>query len=193
MVRVNLKFDGWRYKTIGQLFYVDSSFVHHYIDISEFNWSHSPEPPNLGQNWWFFLSHVTLKFDRWPWKTIGHLICTTSSFVHHFVAIGELKLELQFENAQFGSKLTISWAVWPWNLTDDLEKQQGSSPKQHQALCIISLSDVNLNWSYGPETDKFGFDLCDLDFWPWPFAWTSLPSYHGNHSWKFHNDTMMGT
>ena len=56
------------------------------------------ETPNLGQNWQFF-SHVTLKFDGRPWKTIGHLFSATSSFVQHFVAIGELKLELQSGNA----------------------------------------------------------------------------------------------
>ena len=39
-----------------------------------------------------------LKFDRWPWKTIGHLFYTTSSFVHHFIVIGEFKLELQSRN-----------------------------------------------------------------------------------------------
>ena len=96
-----------------------------------------------------FVSHVTLQFDVWPWKTIGHLVYTTSNFVHHFVAIGEFKLELQSGKAQFGSKstivhhfvsigdlklelqsgyaqsgsnLTIFGAVWPRNLTDDLEK-----------------------------------------------------------------------
>ena len=69
-----------------------------------------------------FLSCVTFKFDRRPWKTIGHLFYATSSFVHHFVAIGEFKLELQSGNAQFGSKSMIFLAVWPWNLTDDLEK-----------------------------------------------------------------------
>ena len=40
-----------------------------------------------------FLSCVTLKFDGWPWKTIGHLFNTKSSFVHHFKSIGELKLK----------------------------------------------------------------------------------------------------
>ena len=35
---------------------------------------------------------------------------------------------------------------------------------------------MNSNWSYGPETAKLGVDLCDLDLWPWPFAWTSLLS-----------------
>ena len=70
-----------------------------------------------------FLSRVTLQFDVWPWKTKGHLFYATSSFVHHFVAIGDFKLELQSGNAQFGSKWTIFRAVWPWNLTDDLEKE----------------------------------------------------------------------
>ena len=69
------------------------------------------------------LSHVTLKFDRWPWKTIGHLFYATSSFVQHFVAIGEFKLELESGNAQSGSNLSIFSAVWPWNLTDDLQIQ----------------------------------------------------------------------
>ena len=69
-----------------------------------------------------FFSWVILQFDVWPWKTIGHLFYATSSFVHHFVAIGEFKLELQPGNAQFGSNSTIFRAVWHWNLKDDLEK-----------------------------------------------------------------------
>ena len=70
-----------------------------------------------------FERRVTLKFDGWPWKTIGHLFYATSSFVHHFVPIGEFKLELQSGNARSGSNSTIFSAVWPWTLTDDLEKQ----------------------------------------------------------------------
>ena len=49
-----------------------------------------------------FYSPVTLKFDRWPWKTIGPQFYATSSFVHHFVAIDEFKLELQSGNANLG-------------------------------------------------------------------------------------------
>ena len=70
-----------------------------------------------------FWSHATLKFDGWPWKTIWHLFCATSSFVHHFIPIGEFKFELQSGNAQFGSKSTIFWAVWPRNFTDAPQKQ----------------------------------------------------------------------
>ena len=68
-----------------------------------------------------FLSCVTLKFDGWPWKTIGHLFYTTPSFVQHFKSMGEFKLELQSGNAQFGSKseiflsrVTLKCDGWPW-------------------------------------------------------------------------------
>ena len=44
------------------------------------------------------------------------------------IDIDEFKLGLQSGNIQFGSKSTIVLAVWPWNLTDDLEKQYDISP-----------------------------------------------------------------
>ena len=53
--------------------------------------------------------YVTLKFDGKPWKSIGHLFYTTTSFVHHFKAISEFKLELQSGNAEFRSKSAIVW------------------------------------------------------------------------------------
>ena len=68
------------------------------------------------------LSRVTMKFDGWPWKTIGRIFYATSSYVHHVVAIGELKLELQSGNSQFGSKLPMFCPMLPWNLIYDLEK-----------------------------------------------------------------------
>ena len=85
-----------------------------------------------------FYSRTTLKFDGWPCKKIGYLFYATSSFVQHFVAIGEFKLELQSGNAQSGSNSTIFRAVWPWNLTDDLQKQYGTSSMLLRALCSIS-------------------------------------------------------
>ena len=88
---------------------------------------YSPETLNSTQNRRFSVpreaSRVTLKFKRWHWETIGHLSYATSSLVHHFVAIGEFKLELQFGNAKFGSKSMILWAAWNWNLTGDIEKR----------------------------------------------------------------------
>ena len=84
--------------------------------------------------------------------------------------------------------------VWPGNLKDDLEKQWGTSPKQLQALCIISSSYVNSNWSYSPETAKMVFDLCDRDLWPMTLDFCmDITFVNGNNSWKFHDDTMTGT
>ena len=40
-----------------------------------------------------FSTPVTVKFDGWPRKTIGHVFYTTSSFVYHFKSIGEFKLD----------------------------------------------------------------------------------------------------
>ena len=60
-----------------------------------------------------FSAPVTVKFDGWPQKTIGHFFYTTSSFVHHFKSIGEFKLDLESRNTQFGSKW---WYVIPCDL-----------------------------------------------------------------------------
>ena len=60
------------------------------------------------------------------------------------------------------------------------------------AVCMISLPYVNSNWS--PETAKLGVDLRDLDLWPLTLTFCmDITSVHGNNSWKFHDDTMMGT
>ena len=59
------------------------------------------------------LSRVTLKFDGWPCKTIGHLSYATSSFVQHFIAIGEFKLELQSGTPNLGQ---IRWFLEPCDL-----------------------------------------------------------------------------
>ena len=67
---------------------------------------------------------VTLKFDRWPWKPIGHLFYATSSFVHHFAAIIQLKNGVTVLKRPIWVKIgDFFYPVWPWNLADDLEKK----------------------------------------------------------------------
>ena len=56
-------------------------------------------------------------------KIKDSFLYATSSFVYHFIAICEFILELQYRNAQFRSNYAIFCHVWPWNLTDNLEKQ----------------------------------------------------------------------
>ena len=151
---VTLKFGRRSWKTIGHLFYTASSFVHHFIAISEscdleiwqktLKINRAPLLNNIKRcvsfhhHMWIqtgvtvqkrqiwvkiddILSRATLRFDRWPSKTTGHLFYAISSFVHRFKAIGELKLELQSGNTKFGSKLTIFFSCvtlkfdgWPW-------------------------------------------------------------------------------
>ena len=101
--RATLKFDGWPCKTIGHLFYATSklsaSFCSHWWIQTSITVQKRPIWVKLDD----FQSRATLKFDGWPCKTIGHLFYATSSFMHHFVPIGEFKLELQSGNAQSGS------------------------------------------------------------------------------------------
>ena len=99
---VTLKFDGWHWKTIGHLVYAMLSHVHHFKAIGEFKLKLQSGNAQFGSKSAIFLSRVTLKFDGWPWKTIGHLFYVASTFVHHFIAISEFKLKLQSGNAQFG-------------------------------------------------------------------------------------------
>ena len=67
-----------------------------------------------------FFSRVTLQFDLWPWKTIGHLFYSTSSFAHHFAAIGELKLELESNLGQIQRFLEpCDLAIWLMTLKNN--------------------------------------------------------------------------
>ena len=125
-----------------------------------------------------FLSHVTLKFDRWHWKTIGHLSYATSSFMHRSIAIGEFKLELQSGNAQFGSKSTIFLAVWPWNLTDDLENNRAPLLSNIK-LCTSFHRHIWIQTGVTVRRLLNGVMISvtlTFDLWPWPFAWTSCLS-----------------
>ena len=192
---MTLKFDGWPSKTIGHLFYATSSFVHHFVAaLVNSNWSYSPEAPNLGQIRRFLAAcdlgiwRMTFKNNRTP------LLCYFKLCAPLRSGIGEFKLELQSGNAQSGWNSTIFSTVWPWNLRADLEKQKGTSPKQHQAICIISSSYVKSNWSYSPETVKLGCDLYDFDLWSLTLTFCmDLTLVLGDSSWKFHDDMMMGT
>ena len=121
--RVTFKLDGWPWKTTDHLFYDTLSFVHHFNAIGIFKLKLQSRNAQFGSKSTIFLAVWPRNFTSDPEKTIGHLFYATSSFEHHFVPIGEFKLELQSGNAQSGSNSTIFSAVWPWHLTEDLQKQ----------------------------------------------------------------------
>ena len=103
------------------------------------NLSYSSETLNSRQNR-RFLSCVTLKFDEWPWRTIGHLFYVSSSLVHRFIAIREFKHELQSGDAKFGSKLMIFCSVWPWNLRKMSFKNNKAPLLYYFKLCVLFCS-----------------------------------------------------
>ena len=73
--------------------------MHHFGAIGKFKLELQSGNGQFGSKSTIFFSRVTLQFDVWPWKTIEHLFYSTSSFVHDFVAIGVLNLELESGNA----------------------------------------------------------------------------------------------
>ena len=153
---MTLQYDGWPWKIIGHLFCITSSFVHHFKSISELKL----EIQSGNAQFWIkidhFFSRETLQFAARPWKTIGHLFNATSSFVHHFIAIGEFKLELQSGNAQFGSKSTIflsyvtfQFDVWPWKTIVHLTYATSSFVHHVVAIGEFKLESQSGNVQFG--------------------------------------------
>ena len=72
LARVTLKFNVWHWKTIGLLFYADSSLVHHSIAISEFKLELQSGNAQYGSKTAIFcpcdleIWHMTLKKNRAP-------------------------------------------------------------------------------------------------------------------------------
>ena len=79
------------------------------------------------------LWRVTLKFDGWPWKTIGHLSYTTSNFVHHYIMICDWSYRSETVNLSldlcdldlrplaltFGMDITFISGNYLWEFHDD--------------------------------------------------------------------------
>ena len=157
-----MKFDRWPWKTVRHIFCAMLSSVHHFKAIGEFKLMLQSGNPQFGSKSVFFVlcdlddRYLTddLEKNRAPLKCYFKLCASFRS--HRCIQSGVTVRK---------RPSTIFVAMWPWNLMDDIEKQYGTYPKQHQALCMIS-SYVNSNLSYGPETVKFGLDLCDINLWP---------------------------
>ena len=191
---MTLKFDGSPWKTIAHLFYANLSFVHHSIAIGQIKLELQSGNAKFGSKSMIFVP-CDLEIWRVTFKNNSHIFYATSSFSHHFIAMGKFKLQLQSYNTQFGKivyfspcdleiwrmtlernraphltyfKLCASFhshrsiqtlvtvrkrqirvkigdlpcPVWPWNLTDDLEKQQGTYSMVLQAVCMVTLPYV---------------------------------------------------
>ena len=138
-----------------------------------------------------FFSRVTLKFDGWPWKTIGHLFYATSSFVHHLVAIGEFKLKLQSRNAQSGSNSTIlepcDLEIWRMTLKNN------RAPLLSNIRLYASFHHM---WFPTGVTVRKRLSRVLNSLWHWHLTLTfclDITFVNVNNSWKFHDDMISGT
>ena len=112
-------------KAIGHLFYTMSSFVHPFKSMGEFKLELQSGNTKFRSKSSIFCPVWSWNLtDRWTSKTIRHIFYTALSFVRNSKAMDEFKLKLQSRNSQFGSKSAkYSCPVYPWDLTDYLEKQ----------------------------------------------------------------------
>ena len=165
---------------------------------------------NSGQNRRFFY-RVTLKFYGWPWKSVGHLLYDTSSFVRHFTTICEFKHQAR-RGQWWGPNLTTSvscielrtsipvalYSVWSCS-SDDVLVINNRAPLlsitnmiklcalYHHHMWIQTGVTVRKRLSWVLTYVTLTFDL-----WPWPLS-MDITSVIGNNSWKFHDDTVMAT
>ena len=128
--------------------------------------------------WW-----MTLINNRAP------LLCC-DKLCASFKDICEFKLDLPSGNTQFGSKSANFCPVWPWNLTDDLEKQQSTSPSNiklcasfHHHMWIQTGAIVPKRLSWVMTSVTLTYDLFCMD----------ISSVIDNNYWKCHDHTMLGT
>ena len=136
-----------------------------------------------------FLSRVTLQFDVWSWKTIGHLfyVALSSESVHHFIAISEFKLtlELQSGNAQFGSKsiffVPCDLEIWQMTLKNN---------RAHLLCCFKLYASFRSHWwiHTGDTVRKRPIWVTIDDFlvvWPWNLTDDS----YVNSNWSYGPET----
>ena len=80
---------------------------------------------------------MTLKFDGWPWKTIGHLFFAVSSFVQHFIRVRS-------------NRLLQNSLTFPWHLPDSihisLTKRNNKSVNDRFYRAFLKISDPWQKW-----------------------------------------------
>ena len=156
------------------------------------NLSCSPETPNLGkirrilepcdlEVWW-----MTLKNNR------THLQCyfkLCASFHSHWwiqtgVTVRKRPIWVKFDD--FESRVTLIFDRWPWQTTGHLFQ---ATPSFMHHFIIICEFKLELQSRSG-----LGCDLCDVDLWPMTLTFCmDITSVIGDNSWKFRDDTVMGT
>ena len=132
------------------------------------NWSYTVWKHSIQVKIGNFLSrhsHVTLKFDGCPWKTIGHLFYTMSSFVHFFKAMGEFKRVIVRKRTIlliFLSGVTLKFDGWLWKTIGHLFCTTLSFV--HHFKAIGEFKQVAVRKCSNVQISDF-FVPCDLKIW----------------------------
>ena len=109
-----------------------------------------------------FLSHVTLKFDKWPEKNNrSPLLLPLQALLIISQPSMNSSSSYNPETPNLGQNRWILVLCDPWNLMD-------GPWKTIEHLCIISQPSTNSNSSYSPETPQFGSkSVIFCPMWPW--------------------------
>ena len=139
------------------------------------------------------------------WVISQEVINTESWSAFQFLWICSAEFRYSFVFDQYVGKTHLvsscknQW-IWLWWLNKQLkpliENQLVTCREVEftETYLIANPWHVNSNWSYSPEMAKLGCDLCDLDLWPLTKTLCmDVTLVRGDNSWKFHDDTMMGT
>ena len=123
-IQTGVTFDRRPRKTTGHLFYTTSSFLHNFKSIGEVKLELQSGNAQFGAKLVIFFVPRNLEIWWMTLKNNRHLFYTTLSFVHHFKAMGEFKLELQSGNAQFWSKsafffVPCDFKIWRMTLKNN--------------------------------------------------------------------------
>ena len=105
---------------------------------------------------------MTLKFDVWPWKTIGHLFYPTSSSLHHFIAIISNPLFLQIRFAKVDQHIGGKWLI-----------HGTKHHKDNQLPSIPIRNDITL-WNHNARS-QVHFKRRDIHSWPLAQSHLRLP------------------
>ena len=170
-----VQFYGWPWKTIGHVFYATSSFMHHFIAISQFKLALQSGNSIYRFNGRFFAScvlemwHMTLK------NNAASLLCyfkLCASFRSHLWI--QTVVMVRPNRIKIGDIFCLAWPWkfdgWPWKTTGHLSYATSSFVHHLIAICEFSGVIVRKRLNCASTSVTLTFDI-----WR-PFAWTSLLS-----------------
>ena len=136
-----------------------------------------------------FMSHVTIEFSGWHWKTL----CIISQPSVN----SNLGYSPEAHNLGQHWRVSVPCDLAIWRIT---LKNYGVPLLHHFKLCVhhfVTICKLKLElWSGNIQNRaKFVLTLVALTFdvWPWPFFCMDITFVSGNNSCKFRDNTMMET